>query len=177
MDLLFIIATQDKGRYECSSLAGTGERFDLLIRCVQGHSGNVAEQMVHNEAFGEITTNEGTPFLYHYTKSEFLHSILGKQNAPGLLPGGRPKPIGGGWAHRADVHCSVKSMGTSLEVPDKFRKRGLDCVVHIDTQLLLTAGIKLFLNAAGAVLIPEAIPVENIVRAVLITHTQADDVQ
>ena len=87
-DLLFIIATQDKGRYECSSIAGTGERFDLLVRCVQGHSGNIAAHMVHNEAFGELSTSEGTPFLYHNTKSEYLHSILGRQNAPVLLPGG-----------------------------------------------------------------------------------------
>ena len=77
-DILFIVATQDKGRYECSSVDGTGGRFDLLIRCVQGHSGNIAAQMVHNEAFGELNTSEGTPFLYHYTKSEFLHSIPGR---------------------------------------------------------------------------------------------------
>ena len=169
-DLMFIIATQDKGRYECSSITGSGERFDLLIRTVQGHSGAIARHINHEEAFGELTSADGVPYLYHYTKSELLLSILGKPNAPGLLPGGRPAKRSGEWAHRADVHCSTKSMGVSMEVPDKFRKRGIDCVIHIDTASLLDAGIRLFVSAAGAVLIPQSIGVEHIARALLITN-------
>ena len=34
-DLMFVLATQDKGRYQASSRAGTGNALDLLIRTVQ----------------------------------------------------------------------------------------------------------------------------------------------
>ena len=44
---------------------------------------------------------------------------------------------------------------------------GIDCVIHIDTASLLKAGIRLYVSASGAVLIPAQVGVEHITRALL----------
>ena len=50
-DLIHVVNTQEKGRYEATSLTGEGGPYDLLIRCVQAHSGQIAWQLVREKAF------------------------------------------------------------------------------------------------------------------------------
>ncbi len=44
--------------------------------------------------------------------------------------------------------------------PDRIRRRDLDCVVRVDKQKLIEDGAKLYLSAAGVVLIDVPISVE-----------------
>ena len=124
-DLVFIVATQDKGRYEAASLKGKGNIYDLLIRCVQGHSGNIARQLVREKAFTQVTSMQQVPFLIHHTKSE------------NLMPGGKPATTQGEWERRADIHCSITNMSATGEIPDNwlcrsFRRKSNDERRHTD---------------------------------------------
>ena len=92
-DLMFIIATQDKGRYQASSLTGSGAPFDLLVRTVQGHSGAIARQIDPMRAHRDVRLDEIT-VLVHHTNWEHLFGILGTDKAPGILLGGSPRTLG-----------------------------------------------------------------------------------
>ncbi len=51
--------------------------------------------------------------------------------------------------------------------PDKLRKRGTDCAIHLRVDALLEDNIPIYVSAAGAALIPATIAVKYIVRAIL----------
>ena len=57
-DLIHVVSTQEKGRYEATALTGDGAPFDLLIRCVQAHSGQIAAQLNRELAFTRVTNPE-----------------------------------------------------------------------------------------------------------------------
>ena len=89
-DLIYVVEHEEKGRYEATSVRGTGRRYDLLIRCVQGHSGSIGRQLVDAEAFTQVTDATLLPRLIHHTKTEHILSIVGRPESPGLYPGGTP---------------------------------------------------------------------------------------
>ena len=87
-DLMFVLATQDKGRYQASSRDGTGKAFDFLIRTAQGHSAPIARQIVPERAYNIVRADD-INVLVHHTRTENLYGILGTDDAPGILPGER----------------------------------------------------------------------------------------
>ncbi len=49
-------------------------------------------------------------------------------------------------------------------MPDKFKRRDVDCCVRLDPAQLLDADIPIYISAAGGALIPRDVPVEFIER-------------
>ena len=86
-DLLYVVATQEKGRLQATCLTGSLEPYDVLIRSIQGHSGDIDKQMNPERAHTQVWNRKDLPILAHHTKTELLQSIIGI-DAPGLLPGG-----------------------------------------------------------------------------------------
>ena len=64
-DLVYVVQHEEKGRYEATSVNGTGRPLDLLIRCVQGHSGSIGRQLLESEAFTQVTDARILPRLIH----------------------------------------------------------------------------------------------------------------
>ncbi len=81
--------------------------------------------------------------LAHYTNTELLPQMIGL-DMPGLLLGGTTSST-----RRSHVHLSRTLIASDGGVPDKLRRRDLDCVVRVDSDELLLEGIKLYLSAAG----------------------------
>ncbi len=54
-------------------------------------------------------------------------------------------------------------------LPDKFRRRDIDCCVRLDSAQLLEADIPIYLSAAGVSLIDRAVSVDFIERVTLLT--------
>ena len=97
---MFLVATQERGRYEATSLAGTGAERDFMVRTIQGHSGGCARQIDLDQAHDRILNRSLIPVLVHYTNSRNLFEILGVRGAPGIIPGG---PTGLGYKGRRDT--------------------------------------------------------------------------
>ncbi len=168
-DIMFLVATQDRGRYEATSLRGTGAARDFMVQPIQGHSGGCARQIDLDQAHTRLTDRSQIPVLAHHTNSNHLFDARGARGAPGLIPGGPP---GRGHQERRDTtHCSM-SLATHGVVPDKFRKRGTDCAITLDVDLLLQDGIRLYRSAAGVILIPDTVAVKYIIRATLINNPE-----
>ncbi len=106
----------------------------------------------------------------HHTATSKLYDILGDENSLGLIPGGPPD--NSNRETRDTTHCSTSYATPQGVLPDKFRRRGTDCAIHLDVDLLLQDNIKLYRSAAGVILVPDIISVKYILRATLITRPQ-----
>ena len=162
-DLIHVVNTQEKGRYEATALTGDGAPFDLLIRCVQAHSGQVAAQLNRDLAFTRVTNLSQIPYLTHHTKSELLGSILGNfKSSAGLLPGGTGRDSQNNWRGRNDIHMSLSPPSKDGSIPDKFRKRGIDCAIALDNKALFAEadhlGVVIYISANNVALCDAPIP-------------------
>ena len=172
-DLIHVVSTEEKGRYECTALSGDAGPYTILIRCVQAHSGQIAEQLNRDLAFTRVTRLEQIPFLTHHTRSECLGSILGAFNkSAGLLPGGKGKDWDNNWRGRNDIHMSLVPPSTDGSIPNKFRKRGIDCAIVIDAKSLFEDSNKLqlvlFISANNNVLCDTPIPYCYVKRVTMV---------
>ncbi len=169
-DLMFIVSTQVKLRFQASSLNGTGANRDFMIRNVQGHSGAISRQVDLDAAHTRVTNRDDIPVLVHHTATSKLYQMLGSGNSIGLIPGGPPD--NSNRETRNTTHCSTSHASLQGELPDKFRRRGTDCAIHLDVDLLLQDGIRLYRSAAGVILIPDLVGVQYVLRVTLITPPQ-----
>ena len=87
-DIMFIVSTQERGRYEATSLRGTSTVRDLLVRTVQGHSGHVARQIDPDQAHERVYDKLEVPVLVHHTNSQ-LSSFWVAQTPLASFQGGR----------------------------------------------------------------------------------------
>ena len=71
----------------------------------------------------------------------------------GLYPGGKPPNQLGEFVRR-HLHFSTSLEAAVGVLPDNFRRRGIDCAVHLDASLMLADGIDIYLSSSGAVLAP-----------------------
>ncbi len=141
-----------------------------MIRNVQGQSGAIARQIDLDAAHTRITNRSQVPILVHHTATSKLYDILGDENSLGLIPGGPPD--NSNRETRDTTHCSTSYATSKGVLPDKFRRRGTDCAIHLDVDLLLQDNIKLYRSAAGVILVPDIISVKYILRATLILRPQ-----
>ena len=116
-----------------------------------------------DEAHARLRHDADLPDNAHYTFSRSIPSILGTQ-VPGLVPGGPAN-------RRGAVHAS-NVISVDGSVPNKARKRGIDCQVIIDTKRLIQDGIAVYVTDADTVLIYDTVPVKYIVRVVMLTSPQ-----
>ena len=57
------------------------------------------------------------------------------------------------------------------DLPDKFRKRGIDCAIHLNVDMLFAdMADRIHMSVAGVVLISDAVAVRYIDRVVLLKH-------
>ena len=133
----------------------------------RGHSGNIARQLLLEQAHARVWSKKDLPILAHHTKTELLKRIIGL-GAPGLLPRGRPRNANGEWTTRAQIHCSTSLMKDDGSIPDKFRRRDIDCVIRLDVARLFDDSFKIFTSDANVALIPRDVPVEYISHATLL---------
>ena len=64
-------------------------------------------------------------------------------------------------------------MSAAGDLPDKFRKRGIDCAIHLNVAMLFKdIPTPIHMSAAGVVLISAAIAVKYTDRVVLLKHPQ-----
>ncbi len=164
---MFIVSTQEKLRFQASSLKGTGATRDFMIRNVQGHSGAISRQVDLDKAHTRVTDRDDIPVLVHHTATSKLYQMLGTDDSIGLIPGGPPD--NSNRELRNTTFCSTKLASLKGELPDRFRRRGTNCAVHLDVDLLFEAGIRLYRSAAGVILIPDLVDVKYIKRVTLIT--------
>ncbi len=166
-DLMFVVKTQEKLRFQASSLKGTGATRDFMIRNVQGHSGNISRQVTLDKAHTRVTNRDEIQLLVHHTATSKLYQMLGTDESLGLIPGGPPD--NGNRELRNTTFCSTKLASLKGELPDRFRRRGTNCAVHLDVDLLFENNIRLYRSAAGVILIPDLVDVKYIKRVTLIT--------
>ncbi len=165
-DLMFLVSTQDRLRFQATSLGGSGARA-FMIRNVQGHSGHISRQVDLDKAHTRVTDRAEIPVLVHHTATSRLYQMIGSDEAIGLIPGG---PLDNSNRElRNTTFCSTKLASLKGELPDKFRRRGTNCAVHLDVDKLFEDKIKLYRTAADVILIPSIIGVEYILRVTLIT--------
>ena len=91
-DLMFVVAKEREGRFEVAAHSSDFDERDVIIRCVQGHSGNVVAQMKDIYAHRRIWEPDNFPILLHATKTDLLKHIIGI-GRPGLIPGGKGKKM------------------------------------------------------------------------------------
>ena len=96
----------------------------MAIRAVQGHSGQLAAQLIDEQTYKQAWYNSDAHMVTHATKSELLPSIMGLE-APGLLPGGQPGHRRRG--QRGDVHCAIYGP-TDPRLVASFRRWGVDVI-------------------------------------------------
>ncbi len=169
-DLIFIVSTQQRLRFQATSLAGTGGYRDFMIRTVQGQSGAIARQIDLDAAHTRITERSQVEVLTHHTSASRLYEISGALDSPGLIPGG-PQGVRNRET-RNTTHCSMSNATAAGVLPDKFRRRGTDCAIHLDVDLLLQDGIRLYRSAAGVILVPDIMGAQYIPRAAMSTRPQ-----
>ena len=75
----------------------------------------------------------------------------------------------GRWAKRAQIYCSTVLLQGGV-VPDKFRKRSIDCCIRLDPTGLFVAGYQIFVSDAGVALIGRDVPDAFIQNITLIRH-------
>ena len=126
---------------------------------MQAHSGQIAAQLDRDLAFTRVTDISQIPYLTHHTRTQFLGSILGNfKKSSGLLPGGKGKDSQGGWQGRNDVHMSLSPPSKDGSIPDRFRKRGIDCAVVLDPAAMLSASLVVPISANNVALCNARIP-------------------
>ena len=87
---MFVVARERPGRFEVAAKDDNFDEEQVIIRCVQGHSGNVVAQMTNRFAHNRIWNPSEVPILLHATKTELLKHIIGI-GSPGLTPGAEAK--------------------------------------------------------------------------------------
>ncbi len=141
----------------------------ICVRCIQGHSGRIAEQIISSLAHTQIKRPEQCSTMCHYTHSDILMKIIGP-DAPGLLPGGRL--LGTDTASqegcRSHLHLSRHPVGEDGVVPENFKRRNIDCCIRPDATLMLFDKFKLFLSDADVILVEEPMPLRYILTVNLI---------
>ena len=162
---MFVVAKEREGRFEAAAHSSDFDKRDVIIRCVQGHSGSVVAQMNDIYAHRRIWEPDNFPILLHATKTDLLKHVIGV-GRPGLIPGGKCK-TDDLWLHRKHIHCA-----TSLPIdgifPAGFRREGTDCIITLDGRQMHDYKIPMYLSDADVCLVPEAIPIENIKRITLL---------
>ena len=174
-DLVYVANHVTHTRFEASAIADAyapGPLVQrvlprtLLLRCVQGHSGPIGSQLDDERAFTPILRAELLPRLVHFTLAANITGIVGSPTSPGLYPGGFAKRANGLYDRR-HVHCSTCFKSAMGIVPDSFQKPGIDTAIHLDTNSILNAGLKIFLTNTGTALIPTQVGSEHILRVCL----------
>ncbi len=156
------VSSSRKDRFQVSALSGDRKEFNLMIRAVQGHSGQLGRVLEDNKAFTKI---EEVADLSHYSKICHLDTIIGT-NAQGLVPGG-VKNAG----DRAHVYCIPKPPPTDGTLPNEFCKRGTNCVVELDP-VAMKENYALFQTSNGTVLIKKSVEVRDILRVTMLGVTR-----
>ena len=124
-----------------------------MIRCVQGHTDDIAKCIVRADAYG---VPHDIPVLVHYTAQDFLPTIIGPDAmGRGLVPGGLDQRRNRG--RRPDVYMSTSLPDVNGVLPDRFAKAGTNVAIRIDAQMLQADGADLAVTAAGVVLCPSSI--------------------
>ncbi len=138
------------------------------MRCVQGHSGATGAHINHDLLCTRLTNAalDGILILIHHTKSQYIAGMIGWNSHPGILPGGLGPTKRGKYSGRTDVHASDRPF-SSGQFPDGFNRPGTDCAVHIDAELMLKDGRRIYRGPAGVILIPEAVPIKYIVCVIM----------
>ncbi len=159
--MLSCVYFQNKNRFQAVSRSGVPGPKDTLLRCIQGHSGQIAGQIKSRLAHTQILRAEQCPTLAHYTKTELLPKIIG-YNMPGLLPGGRTADEPSQEGRRSHVHMSKQLVSATGVIPEKFRRRDVDCCIRLDSKKLLDDGCELSLSDADVVLADVDLPLPYI---------------
>ncbi len=73
-DMMFAIARERPCRFQAASRNGTLGPTDVIVRCVQGHRGNVLYQMENESAHTRIWDPNLVPIHLHAAKTECLES-------------------------------------------------------------------------------------------------------
>ena len=160
-DVLSCVYFQNKKRFQAVSRSGVPGPKDILICCIQGHSGQIAGQIKSRLAHTQILRAEQCPTLAHYTKTELLPKIIG-YNMPGLLPGGRTADEPSQEGRRSHVHMSKQLVSATGVIPEKFRRRDVDCCFRLHSTKLLADGYELYLSDADAILAEVELPLQYI---------------
>ena len=99
---------------------------DTLVRCIQGHSGKIADHIIFSMAHMRIYRHEQCHTLAPCTHSDILMQIIGP-DAPGLLPGGRlVADAASQEGRRSHIHLSRNLVGADGIIPEKFKRRNID---------------------------------------------------
>ena len=133
--------------------------FSVLIRCVQGHTDEIAARLVRFEAFEKATS--AYRVLVHYTNEDHLRTIIGPgPMAQGLVPGGLVHSKNKG--HRREVYLSTSMPLPDGSLPDRFLKPCTTVAIRLDSTLMEADGFALATAASGTVLSPDLIGAEYI---------------
>jgi hypothetical protein len=81
--MLIVIAKDENIRFKAAML-GDGR---YVVRCAQGHRGQVAEQMVDVVAYHPARCAKEVTTCLHAEKSTLLSAVFGPWS-PGVMPGG-----------------------------------------------------------------------------------------
>ena len=77
----------------------------------------------------------------------------------------------GEWERRAQIHCSTTLSSAAGDLPDKFRKRGIDCAIHLNVDMIFKdMPTHIHMSAAGVVLISAAVAVKYTDRVLLLKY-------
>ena len=69
---MYVVAKERPGRFEVDVYDASFDEGQVIIRCVQGHSGNVVAQMTDTAAHTRFWNPDDVPILLHATKTELL---------------------------------------------------------------------------------------------------------
>ena len=125
LECMYIIQTEKIGRFEGTCIFGPWppEAYDVLARCVQGHSKSLARALSDDEVRSPYTkANCGDGLLIHYTNDKLLYPIL---RHGCIVPGGLIKD-------RDHVFISRHRVSDTGVIPDSFHKRGVNIGVELD---------------------------------------------
>ncbi len=90
---------------------------------------------------------------------------------PGLLPGGRSADEPSQEGRRSHIHMS-RHIAVDVIIPEKFRRRNVDCCIRLDSTKLLADGYELFLSDADVILAEVELPLKHIENVQLIYRPQ-----
>ncbi len=74
-DLLYVVAIQEKGRFQATCLTGSLEPYDVLVRCVQRAQRQHRQTYVVT-AHAQVWNKPDIPIVAHHTKTELLESTI-----------------------------------------------------------------------------------------------------
>ena len=131
-ELCLAFETIEEGRFQMCFLDDAGDPCTVMVRCVQGHSKEIAKRIVRADAY---SVPQEIGILVHYTSQEYLPTIIGPDEmGPGLVPGGLVK--GRSKGQRIDVYLSQSLSAADGVLPDRFGRAGTDVSIRIDADLL-----------------------------------------